>query len=86
MSHLLLGHRSCLDFTVDMMSHIRKYAWHCTDCKLCAQCNDTADEDKMLFCDMCDRGYHFELLLYTVTGYLQQNGFLLQLNFTKFPF
>ncbi|XP_034237090.1 supporter of activation of yellow protein isoform X2 [Thrips palmi] len=52
------GHLSCLDLTVDMMSHIRKYAWHCTDCKLCAQCNDTADEDKMLFCDMCDRGYH----------------------------
>ncbi|XP_026278088.1 supporter of activation of yellow protein isoform X1 [Frankliniella occidentalis] len=52
------GHLSCLDLTVDMMPHIRKYSWHCTDCKLCAQCNDTADEDKMLFCDMCDRGYH----------------------------
>lgn len=52
----LSGHLSCMDLTDDMMSHIRKYAWHCTDCKLCAECNDTADEDKMLFCDMCDRG------------------------------
>lgn len=52
------GHPSCLDLTPDMIPHIRKYSWHCTDCKLCAQCNDTADEDKMLFCDMCDRGYH----------------------------
>lgn len=40
-----------------MVPHIQSYAWQCTDCKTCAQCHDPADEDKMLFCDMCDRGW-----------------------------
>ncbi|XP_015119936.1 titin [Diachasma alloeum] len=51
-------HPSCIDLTLDMVPHIQGYAWQCTDCKTCAQCHDPADEDKMLFCDMCDRGYH----------------------------
>ncbi|KAL7291282.1 hypothetical protein TKK_0014888 [Trichogramma kaykai] len=51
-------HPSCMDLTLDMVPHIRAYSWQCTDCKTCAQCHDPADEDKMLFCDMCDRGYH----------------------------
>lgn len=51
-----LVHPSCIDVTSDMVPHIRAYAWQCTDCKTCAQCHDPADEDKMLFCDMCDRG------------------------------
>ena len=29
-----------------------------SDCKTCDQCHDPADEEKMLFCDFCDRGYH----------------------------
>ncbi|XP_014235933.1 uncharacterized protein LOC106658454 isoform X2 [Trichogramma pretiosum] len=51
-------HPSCTDLTLDMVPHIRTYPWQCTDCKTCAQCHDPADEDKMLFCDMCDRGFH----------------------------
>ncbi|KAG7199278.1 hypothetical protein KM043_018139 [Ampulex compressa] len=51
-------HPSCIDLTLDMVPHIQSYSWQCTDCKTCAQCHDPADEDKMLFCDMCDRGYH----------------------------
>lgn len=31
---------------------------YCSDCKTCDQCHDPADEEKMLFCDYCDRGYH----------------------------
>nr|CAD7392892.1 unnamed protein product [Timema cristinae] len=52
------SHPSCLDLTLDMVPHIKRYNWQCTDCKTCIQCKDPADEDKMLFCDMCDRGYH----------------------------
>ncbi|XP_059481865.1 uncharacterized protein LOC132200426 isoform X2 [Neocloeon triangulifer] len=52
------GHLLCLGLNTDMLSHIRRYAWQCTDCKTCIQCKDPADEDKMLFCDLCDRGYH----------------------------
>jgi len=28
------------------------------DCKACSTCNKAHDEDKMMFCDRCDRGYH----------------------------
>ena len=40
-----------------MVPHIKKYAWQCPDCKSCARCKENADEDKMLFCDTCDRGF-----------------------------
>ncbi|XP_063230258.1 uncharacterized protein LOC134535176 [Bacillus rossius redtenbacheri] len=52
------SHPTCLDLTLDMVPHLQRYSWQCTDCKTCIQCQDPADEDKMLFCDMCDRGYH----------------------------
>ncbi|XP_039301586.1 PHD finger protein 10-like, partial [Nilaparvata lugens] len=41
-----------------MVPHIRRYDWQCTDCKTCIECKDPADEERMLFCDLCDRGYH----------------------------
>ena len=28
------------------------------DCKKCSACEDPHDEDKMMFCDRCDRGFH----------------------------
>ena len=28
------------------------------ECKQCVECEDTGDEDQMMFCDRCDRGYH----------------------------
>ncbi|XP_075233357.1 PHD finger protein enhancer of yellow 3 isoform X2 [Lycorma delicatula] len=52
------SHPTCIGLTVVMVPHIRRYDWQCTDCKTCIQCKDPADEDKMLFCDLCDRGYH----------------------------
>lgn len=59
----IVVHPSCIDLTLDMVPHIQSYAWQCTDCKTCAQCHDPADEDKMLFCDMCDRGYVFSFFV-----------------------
>lgn len=41
-----------------MLKHIKKYEWQCMECKACALCESTRDEDKMIFCDQCDRGYH----------------------------
>ena len=41
-----------------MLSQIRTYPWQCNECKTCDQCRDPVDEEKMLFCDFCDRGYH----------------------------
>ncbi|CAL1295878.1 unnamed protein product [Larinioides sclopetarius] len=51
-------HPSCVDLTADVVDVLKTYPWQCTDCKVCSQCRDPNDEDKMLFCDVCDRGYH----------------------------
>ncbi|GAB1601423.1 uncharacterized protein LOC115217352 isoform X1 [Argonauta hians] len=52
------GHPACLDLTKAMVSIIKNYPWQCMECKTCVQCMDPYDEDKMMFCDRCDRGYH----------------------------
>ncbi|XP_061173119.1 PHD finger protein 10-like [Saccostrea echinata] len=52
------GHPGCLDLTNEMVVVIRTYPWQCMDCKTCVECMDPYDEDKMMFCDLCDRGYH----------------------------
>jgi hypothetical protein len=28
----------------------------CIDCRKCSMCKDPHDDDKMMFCDSCDRG------------------------------
>ncbi|XP_025198908.1 uncharacterized protein LOC112597185 isoform X2 [Melanaphis sacchari] len=55
---LTIYHPTCLDMTLEMIPYIKRYNWQCNECKSCAQCKEVADEDKMLFCDLCDRGYH----------------------------
>ncbi|XP_068228636.1 uncharacterized protein [Palaemon carinicauda] len=52
------SHPTCIDLTLVMVPKIESYAWQCMDCKSCVTCSDPDDEDKMIFCDMCDRGYH----------------------------
>lgn len=51
-------HPSCLDLSIEMAEVIRSYAWQCTDCKSCVTCNKSTDEETLMFCDKCDRGYH----------------------------
>ncbi|XP_055880600.1 uncharacterized protein LOC106066129 isoform X2 [Biomphalaria glabrata] len=53
-----IGHMSCLDLTEELVAVIRTYPWQCMECKTCIECLDPYDEDKMMFCDRCDRGYH----------------------------
>lgn len=50
-------HPSCIDLTADMIPKICSYGWQCTDCKSCVKCEELTNEDKMIFCDQCDRGY-----------------------------
>ncbi|XP_062507602.1 PHD finger protein 10-like [Corticium candelabrum] len=52
------GHPSCLDMSKELVAVIKTYPWQCIECKTCMLCNDPHDDDKMLFCDECDRGYH----------------------------
>lgn len=51
-------HPGCLQLTSDMVDVIKSYKWQCSDCKTCVFCNKPHSEDKLLFCDICDRGYH----------------------------
>lgn len=52
------GHPSCLEMNDELVATIKTYPWQCMECKTCSQCGDPTHEDKMMFCDKCDRGYH----------------------------
>lgn len=52
------GHPSCLRFSDNIRISVRKYDWQCIECKTCSSCNNADNEDKLLFCDDCDRSYH----------------------------
>ncbi|KAH8876633.1 PHD finger protein 10 [Schistosoma japonicum] len=54
----LTGHPKCLDIPDSMLSGVKSYDWTCLECKRCVECNDSGQEDQMMFCDRCDRGYH----------------------------
>ena len=51
-------HPSCHRLDPDLVENARTYEWQCMNCKSCAVCGDAGQDDKMLFCDSCDRGYH----------------------------
>uniref|UniRef100_A0A6I8NE30 PHD finger protein 10 n=2 Tax=Ornithorhynchus anatinus TaxID=9258 RepID=A0A6I8NE30_ORNAN len=52
------GHPSCLDMTTELVSMIKTYPWQCMECKTCIICGQPHHEEEMMFCDVCDRGYH----------------------------
>ncbi|XP_050719032.1 zinc finger protein ubi-d4-like isoform X7 [Eriocheir sinensis] len=56
------GHPSCLQFTSNMMKSVVKYRWQCIECKTCTLCGTSENDDQLLFCDDCDRGYHLYCL------------------------
>lgn len=55
-------HPECMNFTPSMTIAIQKYNWQCTDCKSCNSCGKTENDDAILFCDNCDRGFHLYCL------------------------
>ncbi|KAJ8290431.1 hypothetical protein GJAV_G00012790 [Gymnothorax javanicus] len=56
------GHPTCLQFTDNMMQAVRNYQWQCIECKSCSLCGTSENDDQLLFCDDCDRGYHMYCL------------------------
>jgi len=52
------GHPSCLDMNRNLVTVISSYPWQCMECKVCTECLAPHDEESMMFCDHCDRGYH----------------------------
>jgi len=57
------GHPSCLQFTDNMIISVRKYPWQCIECKSCTLCGTSENDEQLLFCDDCDRGYHMYCLV-----------------------
>ncbi|KAH8272016.1 hypothetical protein KR018_000832 [Drosophila ironensis] len=56
------GHPSCLQFTTNMIISVKRYRWQCIECKYCSICGTSDNDDQLLFCDDCDRGYHMYCL------------------------
>ncbi|KFD72136.1 hypothetical protein M514_04208, partial [Trichuris suis] len=52
------GHPQCMEMSDEMYATVKTYDWMCMECKPCSICSKLDAEDKMLFCDRCDRGYH----------------------------
>ncbi|XP_043541028.1 zinc finger protein ubi-d4-like [Chiloscyllium plagiosum] len=45
-----------------MMAAVKTYRWQCIECKCCNLCGTSENDDQLLFCDDCDRGYHMYCL------------------------
>lgn len=56
------GHPSCLQFSPALASVVLTYRWQCIECKSCSLCGKSDNDDQLLFCDDCDRGYHMYCL------------------------
>uniref|UniRef100_A0A3B3R4D7 Double PHD fingers 3 n=1 Tax=Paramormyrops kingsleyae TaxID=1676925 RepID=A0A3B3R4D7_9TELE len=56
------GHPTCLQFTDNMIQAVCTYQWQCIECKTCSRCGTSENDDQLLFCDDCDRGYHMYCL------------------------
>lgn len=56
------GHPTCLNFTPNIILSVKKYKWQCIECKSCGLCGTSDNDDQLLFCDDCDRGYHMYCL------------------------
>lgn len=56
------GHPTCLQFTPNMIISVKRYRWQCIECKYCSICGTSDNDDQLLFCDDCDRGYHMYCL------------------------
>ncbi|TCD59865.1 hypothetical protein EIP91_011280 [Steccherinum ochraceum] len=53
------GHPTCLKIS-KLGDLVYQYDWHCIDCKFCEVCKEKGDEGRLLFCDVCDRGWHMD--------------------------
>jgi len=57
------GHPSCLGFSEDLTLKVKTYSsWQCIECKTCMLCGQLGDDNKLMFCDKCDKGFHTDCL------------------------
>ncbi|KAF9484353.1 hypothetical protein BDN70DRAFT_917724 [Pholiota conissans] len=53
------GHPSCMQLE-KLGDVVRSYKWKCIECKNCEVCQEKGDDERILFCDCCDRGWHMD--------------------------
>ncbi|VDN05441.1 unnamed protein product [Thelazia callipaeda] len=51
-------HPDCASLPTHVVKVALNYKWNCIECKKCTVCEKPDNEDAMMFCDRCDRGYH----------------------------
>ncbi|WFD03442.1 histone acetyltransferase [Malassezia obtusa] len=58
------GHPSCMHWDAGgkKQAVVQTYDWHCMECKTCEVCLDKGDDEQIMFCDRCDRGWHLYCL------------------------
>lgn len=56
------AHPSCMQFSDALSAMVHTYRWQCIECKSCHFCGTSENDDQLLFCDDCDRGYHMYCL------------------------
>ncbi|XP_052255791.1 histone acetyltransferase KAT6B-like isoform X2 [Dreissena polymorpha] len=52
------AHPSCMDYSPELAQRALNSPWQCMDCKTCCMCDGAENDDLILFCDACDKGYH----------------------------
>ena len=57
-----VAHPSCMQFSESLAAIVHTYRWQCIECKSCHFCGTSENDDQLLFCDDCDRGYHMYCL------------------------
>jgi len=60
------GHPTCMELG-KVADVIRSYPWTCLECKTCEICREKGDDERILFCDFCDRGWHMDCLQPPIT-------------------
>ncbi|KAK2511198.1 hypothetical protein Q9966_016705, partial [Columba livia] len=56
-NHHRATRRACSS-RLHMAAAVRSYRWQCLECKSCSLCGTAENDDQLLFCDDCDRGFH----------------------------
>ncbi|PAV83913.1 hypothetical protein WR25_05278 [Diploscapter pachys] len=56
------AHADCLDMNEEMIAVVQTYPWNCLDCKQCTICTKMDQEESIILCERCDRGYHTHCL------------------------
>ena len=51
-----------MQFSESLSTVVHMYRWQCIECKSCHFCGTSENDDQLLFCDDCDRGYHMYCL------------------------